>query len=145
MLRLDVSYSIENIKYNNAPPAHHKVLATTETQQLYIAASAFSFSYLYCWLLLLILLFGFSYCLCVYAIADTHTHKHTYNHIHRAANSNMKTETTESIYSNIATTCTLNILRFSSVLFIHSLAPHGAISGLAFVYSGFFLCFYKNM
>lgn len=24
MLRLNVSYSIENIKYNNAPPAHHK-------------------------------------------------------------------------------------------------------------------------
>lgn len=29
MLRLNVSYSIENIKYNNAPPAHHKSISTT--------------------------------------------------------------------------------------------------------------------
>lgn len=27
MLRLNVSYSIENIKYNNAPPAHHKSIS----------------------------------------------------------------------------------------------------------------------
>lgn len=37
MLRLNVSYSIENIKYNNAPPARHKSFSNIRR---------FSFSYL---------------------------------------------------------------------------------------------------
>lgn len=50
MLRLNVSYSIENIKYNNAPPAHHKSFSIAIARLL----TQFSFSYL------LLFLFGCS-------------------------------------------------------------------------------------
>lgn len=69
MLRLDVSYSIENIKYNNAPPAHHKSFSNNrDTQQLTLLPRYILFLIS----LLLILLFGIGLVplsICVYAQA----------------------------------------------------------------------------
>lgn len=71
MLRLNVSYSIENIKYNNAPPAHHKSISNNTQRDthstvcndstvclllllLLLASNIFSFSYLFAYSSLLL-------------------------------------------------------------------------------------------
>lgn len=89
MLRLDVSYSIENIKYNNAPPAHHKSFSNNrDTATSHYAASIyFSFSYLCCCCccLLLILLFAAAvaddgFCVCTHTFIRSDRERHESAH-----------------------------------------------------------------